>query len=196
MTSLEFVITCDRRSSDSSTALIYWENSLSSTSLLLTSCQISSSWTINYSLKTIKIALRTRILYHWSKSSIKQLWLHVYINLFNVYVTQVKSRIELFNTITLYLLIMCISLSSHISLLDEWQSLNKRTQFSTLQSRASWMQRNCLRDRKSKIETSLYKISSMKSKARTMHCKETAQTCIKNSSVMRWIEAINSLLST
>ncbi len=29
---------------------------------------------------------------------------------------------------------------------------------------------------RSKIETSLYRISSMKSKARTMHCRQTAQT--------------------
>ncbi len=42
-----------------------------------------------------------------------------------------QKRKELFNTITFYLLIMCISLSSYISLLNEWQSLSERTQLST-----------------------------------------------------------------
>jgi len=46
----------------------------------------------------------------------------------------------------------------------------------------------------SETGTSLYRISSMKSRARTMHCKETAQTRIKSSSVTRWIGAIGSLL--
>ncbi len=41
MLSLEFVTTCDRRSSDSSTALIYWKNSTSSTSLLITTSRAS-----------------------------------------------------------------------------------------------------------------------------------------------------------
>jgi len=128
---------------------------------------------------------RTRILYHRSKPSIKQLRPHAYTNLFNVYVTQVKSRIGSFNTTTLYLPIVRASLPSHISLLDEWQSSSKRIQFSALQPRAPRVQRNRLRDRRSKTGTSLYRISSMKSRARTMHCKETAQTRIKGSSVMR-----------
>ncbi len=113
--SFEFVTTCDRRSSDSLTALIYWESSLNSTSVLLTSCQVSSSWTINYSLRMIKVASRTRILYHQSKSSIKQLWLHVYINLFNVYMTQVKSRIE-FSIQSYFIFSSCTSLFHHIFL--------------------------------------------------------------------------------
>ncbi len=78
MMSLEFMITYDWRSSDLLTALIYWENSLNSTFILLTSCQVSSSWTINCSLKMIEIAFWICILYHQSKSSIKQLWLHFF----------------------------------------------------------------------------------------------------------------------
>jgi len=49
---------------------------------------------------------------------------------------------------------------------------------------------------RSKIETSLYRISSMKSRARTMNCRWTAQTLSSRvySSITRWIEAIDSLL--
>jgi len=118
------------------------------------------------------------------KPSIKQLRSHAYISLFNVYMTQVKSRIGLFNTTTLYLLIVRASLPPHISLLDEWQSSSRRTQFSTPQPRTPRVQRNLLSSRP-KTGTSLYRISPMKSRARTMHCKKTVQTRTKSSSVMR-----------
>jgi len=125
-----------------------------------------------------------RILYYRSELSIRlRLRSHTYIgNTFNVYVTQDKSRIELC-TITLYLFIVRISLSSHISLLDEWQSSSKEHSFdititSITNAKKSWSSR-------SEIGTSLYRISSMKSRARTMHSKKTAQTRIKSSSVTR-----------
>ncbi len=87
---------------------------------------------------------------------------------------------------------MHISLSSHSFLLDEWQSLSKEHSFniiimSIMSAKKSWSSRL-------KIETSLYRISSMKSRIRTMHSKKTAWTCIKNSSITRWMKVINSLL--
>ncbi len=134
-----------------------------------------------------------RILYYWLKLNIQlRLWLHIYIdNTFNIYVTQDKSRIKLC-TIALYLLIMCIFLSSHIFLLNEWQSSSKEHSFnititSIMNAKKSW-------SLWSKIKISLYKISSMKNRVRMMHSKKTAQTCIKSLSIMRWIEVINLLL--
>ncbi len=49
---------------------------------------------------------------------------------------------------------------------------------------------------RSKIETSLYRVSSMKSRARTMNCRWTAQTLSSRVylSVTCWIETIDSLL--
>ena len=113
--------------------------------------------------------------------------------------SQFKSRIELLNTIALYLLIVRVSLSSHIPLLNEWQSLSKRTQ----SLRYNHEHHECkeivfrLRDRKSKIETSLYRISSVKSRARTMRYNKKHRHSLRvYSSVTRWIEAIDSLFDT
>jgi len=100
--------------------------------------------------------------------------------------SQFKSRIELLNTITLYLPIVRVSLSSHISLLNEWQSLSKRTQSLRYNHEHHGCKGNVFRLRtENRTETSLYRIPSMKSRARTMHSKKTAQTRIKSSSVTR-----------
>jgi hypothetical protein len=96
-------------------------------------------------------------------------------------ISQFKSRIELLNTIALYLLIICIFLSSHISLLNEWQSLSKRTQSLHYNHKHYECKENIFHLWiKNQIETLLYKISLMKSRAKTMHHNQTAQTLIKS----------------
>ncbi len=95
--------------------------------------------------------------------------------------SQFKSRIELLNTIALYLLIVHISLSSHISLFNEWQSLSKRTQSLRYNHEHHECKENVFHLWiENRIETSLYRISSMKSRAKTMRHNQTAQTLIKS----------------
>ncbi len=89
-----------------------------------------------------------------------------------------------------------LSFITHFS--AQWMTIIKQENtVSALQSWASRMQRNifCLRI-KNWIETSLYRISSMKSRAKMMRHNQTAQTLSSRvySSIMRWIEAIDSLL--
>ena len=125
--------------------------------------------------------------------------MYVACNVYNIFlIGQIKKRKELLSTITLYLLIVCISLSSHISLLNEWQSLSKRTQ---LYIRYNHEHHECKENVfhlwiEDWIKTSLYRISSMKSRTKTMCHNQTAQTLSSRVylSITRWIEAIDSLL--
>ncbi len=102
------------RSSDSSITLIYWE-SLSSSFLLDVNCQVIhlSTWKIESARERSE-----RILFYWSESNIERLRSHVYINnLFNVYVTQVKSREEKSYSVQSHSIFSsCTSLFHHIFL--------------------------------------------------------------------------------
>ncbi len=113
---------------------------------------------------------------------------------------QIRRRKELFNTITLYLFIMHVSFSSHISWFNEWQSLSKRTQFSTLQSWASWVQRNCLQRSWLKIENrNIVCIKYHQWRAEQRWCiiiKQYKHSLRVYLSITCWIEAIDSLLIT
>ncbi len=112
--------------------------------------------------------------------------------------SQFKSRIKLLNTIALYLLIVHISLSSHISLLNEWQSLSKRTQSLRYNHEHHECKKNVFRLRiENRIETLLYRISSMKSRAKMMHYNKQHRHSLRvYSSVTRWMKAIDSLFDT
>ena len=89
-----------------------------------------------------------------------------------------------------------LSFITHFS--AQWMTIiEQENTVSALQSRASRMQRNVFRLRiENRTETSLYRISSMKSRAKTMRHNQTAQTLSSRvySSITRWIEAIDSLL--
>ncbi len=132
-----------------------------------------------------------RILHYRSELSIQlRLRSHIYnSNLFNVYVTQDKSRIELFVTITLYLLIVHIFLSRIFpcSMNDNHRAKNT---VSALQSRASWMQWSS----QSKIKTSLYRISLIwRAEQEWWIAKKQHRHAVRvYSSVTCWIEAIDS----
>ncbi len=80
----------------------------------------------------------------------------------------------------------------------QWMTIiEQENTVSALQLWASWMQRNVFHLWiKNWIETSLYKISSMKSRTKMMCHNQTAQTLLSRIylSIMRWIEAINLLL--
>jgi len=76
------------------------------------------------------------------------------------------------NTTTLYLSSFAPLFSPHISLLDEWQSSSRITRFFTLQPWAPRVQRDLMSSRP-ETGTSLYR-------ARTVHCKKTAQASIKS----------------
>ena len=156
-----------------------------------------STWTIESAEERSE-----RILYYRSELSIERLRSHIYITNYQRLrdTSQIKRRKELFSTITLYLFIVRISLSSSISLLNEWQSLSKRTQFSTLQSWASRVQRNCLWRSRSKIENrNIVCIEYRQWRAEQRRCviiKQYRHLLRVYSSVTRWIEAIGSLLIT
>ena len=153
-----------------------------------------STWTIESAEEQSE-----RILYYQSELSIwLQLRSHTYnSNLFNVYVTQDKSKIELFDTIILYLLIVRVSLLPHIFLLDKWQSLSKKHSFdiiNTITSITSAKNYN-FRDRRSKhrcIEYHQWRAEQEQCIAKKQH-RHAVEVY---SSVTRWIEAIDSLLST
>ena len=147
------MITSDWRSSDSSTALIYWENSLNSTSLLIMTSCASIYVSDQEHMRTIRIVVvssRSHSLLSIRAKHQTTAIARLYQQLIQRLRDTRQEQNRIINTIILYLLIVHVSLSSHISLLDEWQSSSKRTQLSTLQSWTSRMQRNRLRDRRSK----------------------------------------------
>ena len=168
MLSLEFVITCDWRSSDLLTALIYWRSSMNSTSVLIATSHTSiyvNDWKRRRTIRTHSL-LSIRI-QHWT-TAIAHLYWQLIQRLRDT--RQEQNRIIWYNH----------TLSSHRTRLSfttyflaQWMTIIKQgTQFQHYnhehheckESWSSW----------SKIKTSLYRISSMKSRARTMHCKETA----------------------
>jgi len=122
-----------RRSSDPSVTLIYW-GGLEPTFFTQRQVYVEN----REHMRTVRTHL-----YYRSELSIER---------DNVYVTQVKSRIGSFNTITLYLFIVRASLPSHISLLDEWHSSSRRTQFLRYNHEHHGCKGNVfrLRDRRSK----------------------------------------------
>jgi len=89
-----------------------------------------------------------------------------------------------------------LSFITHFS--AQWMTIIKQENtVSALQSQASRVQRNVFHLWiKNWIKTSLYRISSMKSRAKMMWYNQTAQTLSSRVylSITRWIEAIDSLL--
>jgi len=158
--------TCARRSSDSSIMLIFWED-LNSSSLLDIKSYIylreksraqesdQNAFSFIDQSQTSNDCDRTSILTIYSTST----WHKS---------NQEKKRVIQYNH----------TLSSHRAHLSfitcfsaQWITIiEQENTVSALQSRASRMQRNVFRLRvENRIETSLYRISSMKSKAKTMH---------------------------
>ncbi len=182
-----------RRNSDSLITLIYWEN-LSSSSLLNVRSYIylceelrahkndqNAFFTIDQS-HALNDCDHTSILTIYSTSTWHKL-------------NQEKKRIIQYNH-TLSFHRAHLSFITHFS--AQWMTIIKQENtVSALQSQASRVQRNVFRLRiENRIKTSLYRILSMKSRAKTMCHNQTVQTLLSRvySSITRWIEAIDSLL--
>ncbi len=192
MLSLEFVITCDWRSSDLLTALIYWRSSMNSTSVLIATSHTSiyvNDWKRRRTIRTHSL-LSIRI-QHWT-TAIAHLYWQLIQRLRDT--RQEQNRIIWYNH----------TLSSHRTRLSfttyflaQWMTIIKQgTQFQHYnhehheckESWSSW----------SKIKTSLYRISSIWKAEQEWWIAEKQRRHASRiySSVTRWIEVIDSLLNT
>ncbi len=193
--SLEFVTTSGRRSSDPSTALVYWGSSSSSTSLLITTSRASTYVDDRKHMRTTRIVVvpgrphsLLSIRAKHQTTATARLYQQLIQRLRDT--SQEQDRVIQYN----------YTLPPHRARLSfttyffaRWMAIieQKNTVFDITTTSTTGAKESSSRP---KTGTSLYRISSMKSRARTMHCKETAQTRIKGSSVMRWIGAIGSIL--
>ncbi len=182
--------TSGRRSSDPSAALVYWGGSTSPTSLLITTSRASIYVSDRKRMRTIRphplLSIRAK---HSTTTATAHLYQQHIQRLRDT--RQEQDRVIWYNhTLPPHR----TRLSSIAYFLARWMAIIKQkntvfgiTTTSTTGAKESWSSR-------SETGTSLYRISSTKSRARTVYCKETAQTRIKSSSVTRWIGAIGSLL--
>ncbi len=190
---LRVVTTCARRSSDSSITLIYWK-SLNSSSLLNVKSYIylrEKSRVQESNQNTFSSIDQSQTLNDCDHMSI----LTIYSTSTWHKSNQEKKRIIQYNH-TLSFHRAHLSFITHFS--AQWMTIIKQENtVSALQSQASRVQRNVFRLRiENRIKTSLYRILSMKSRAKTMCYNQTVQTLSSRvySSITRWIEAIDSLL--